>query len=742
MNEQYTRAPHQSTSSGSGPSPNAALLIDFDNVTMAMRSNLGQELRNFLNSDIVRGKVSVQRAYADWRRYPQYIVPLSEASIDLIFAPAYGSSKKNATDIRLAIDALEIVFTRPEIGTYILLSGDSDFSSLVLKLKEYGKYVIGVGLQESSSDLLVQNCDEYYSYNSLSGLTSADEMSTQSHDPWELVERAVHRMADRDDVMRSDRLKQVMLEMDAGFDEKDHGFSKFNRFLAEASSRSLVKLRKIGDGQYEVKPARELEDDGGDRGEARGGGSSGGRQKAARDDGPSGRGDSGRKRDRGDGRGGSGRKRSGSPKRAKPSEPSKSRTSSKSSASVDTSTLRAGYDLLRDVVADLAGEDEPVRDSEVKREMLRREESFDEAALGFSKFSRFLRQAHDEEVVDVAKDDDGNYHLAPAGSGIAEAGARSGREARTEEAPGREQATGAPARDEAPGEASDGRESAEPSREPAGASGQASGEAPAGDREAPAGEREGPDRAEEDGEPDEKEGRDSPSGRSGSGRRRGRGLGRGRRGSRRGSAGRADEEGSDGEESAAPGPVDRGGSGAETSGDDGSGADEASAAEDGGTDAGDGGRGRSRRRGGLGRFRKGSRGGAADRGPTGSGATGGGDEEADDAGAGEDRTRGESPSRDAGAGDAGDEAVGAAEASVGDDGAPVPEDAADDPVGHMVGRWPGVGRKTAEKLVEAFGDEVFRVIDDSPDRLTEVLPDHRAQAVVEARREERERVGA
>src|SRR2546430_13748956 len=83
----------------------------------------------------------------------------------MIWAPAYGSNKKNATDIRLAVDALELVFTRPEIGTFILLSGDSDFSSLVLKLKEYGKYVIGVGIRESSSDLLNQNCDEYYSYN-------------------------------------------------------------------------------------------------------------------------------------------------------------------------------------------------------------------------------------------------------------------------------------------------------------------------------------------------------------------------------------------------------------------------------------------------------------------------------------------------------------------------------------------------------------------------------------------------
>src|SRR2546430_7623107 len=89
---------------------------------------------------------------------------------------AYGSNKKNATDIRLAIDALELVFTRPEIGTFILLSGDSDFSSLVIKLKEYGKYVIGVGIRESSSDLLIQNCDEYFSYNELAGLTKESDV--------------------------------------------------------------------------------------------------------------------------------------------------------------------------------------------------------------------------------------------------------------------------------------------------------------------------------------------------------------------------------------------------------------------------------------------------------------------------------------------------------------------------------------------------------------------------------------
>ena len=233
--------------------PNAALLIDFDNVTMGIRSDLGKELRTLLGSDIIKGKVAVQRAYADWRRYPQYIVPLAESSIDMIMAPAYGASKKNATDIRLAIDAMELVFTRPEIGTYILLSGDSDFASLVMKLKEYGKYVIGVGIRESSSDLLVMNCDEYYSYNALAGLVkNNDEEPAKKWDPWELVTDAVERMKRNGDVMRSDRLKQVMQEIDSSFDEKDLGMAKFSRFVQDAVQRGLLSATKLENGQLEI----------------------------------------------------------------------------------------------------------------------------------------------------------------------------------------------------------------------------------------------------------------------------------------------------------------------------------------------------------------------------------------------------------------------------------------------------------------------------------------------------------
>src|SRR3954467_1349056 len=252
------RSPHVFGAAPATPAArNAALLIDFDNITLGVRSDLGKELRTLLNSEIFSGKVAVRRAYADWRRYPNYVVPLTEASIDLIFAPAYGTSKKNATDLRMAVDAIELAFMRPEIGTFILLTGDSDFSSCVLKLKEYGKYVIGVGMRDSSSDLLIQNCDEYYSYHALSGLVREGDQGTPRRDPWLLVREAAQKMAASNDSMRTDRLKQVMIGLDPTFDEKDEGYSKFSKFAQVAAEKGLIRLHKVENGQFEVAPVAE-----------------------------------------------------------------------------------------------------------------------------------------------------------------------------------------------------------------------------------------------------------------------------------------------------------------------------------------------------------------------------------------------------------------------------------------------------------------------------------------------------
>jgi uncharacterized protein (TIGR00288 family) len=395
------RAPH---------APNAALLIDFDNVTMGMRSDLSKELKTLLSSEVFRGKVTVQRAYADWRRYPQYIVPLSESSIDLIFAPAYGSSKKNATDIRMAIDGIELVFTRPEIGTFILLTGDSDFSSLVLKLKEYGKYVIGVGIQESSSDILVQNCDEYYSYTALSGLRKTDEIGVASSDPWVLIERAAEQMSRKGDVMRSDRLKQVMLEMDSNFDEKTLGYSKFSRFVTEAARKGLIETHKLENGQVEIRPAK-----GGKKGEER--------KSAPAREGRERRPD--RKRPSGSSRTAPAEVAPQGEQPAAPTAEAPEGSSPPDSESISTSaeaprapgsgaSLGGGYALLRRAISEISSEQgvETVRDSDIKRRMLLLEPGFSEGALGFPKFSRFLRQAHDHTVVEMKQGEGGSFQVA------------------------------------------------------------------------------------------------------------------------------------------------------------------------------------------------------------------------------------------------------------------------------------------------------------------------------------------
>ena len=125
---------------------------------------------------------------------------------------------------------------------------------MVIKLKEYGKYVIGVGIRESASDLLIQNCDEYYSYNDLAGLTKEVDTPSIQRDPWELAGEAVAQMARNGDVMRSDRLKQVMQQIDSNFDERNAGFNRFSKFVVEAGQRGVVQVTKLDNGQYEVAP--------------------------------------------------------------------------------------------------------------------------------------------------------------------------------------------------------------------------------------------------------------------------------------------------------------------------------------------------------------------------------------------------------------------------------------------------------------------------------------------------------
>ncbi len=384
-------------------SPHAALLIDFDNVTLGVRADLTKELRTLLDSDIIRGKVAVQRAYADWRRYPQYIVPLSESSIDLIFAPAFGTNKKNATDIRLAVDAMELVFARPEIGTFILLSGDSDFSSLVIKLKEYGRYVIGVGIRESASDLLIQNCDEYYSYSDLAGLTREEDAPSAQRDPWELVVEAVDQMARQDDVMRSDRLKQVMQQIDSNFDEKNAGFNRFSKFVIEAGNRGLIRVSKLDNGQYEVVPAASIRAK--PKAEAP-------PTKAApprreeKEKPPE------KEKEKEEGRRRT-RSRRGRGKEREKEEPREEKAAVAAPVAAPAAapglTLAEAFRLMQEALDEL---ETPVAHDKLRARMVALLGREDEL-LDAERFPRLLRQANDAEVVDVRKGEDDGYEVSP-----------------------------------------------------------------------------------------------------------------------------------------------------------------------------------------------------------------------------------------------------------------------------------------------------------------------------------------
>ena len=389
--------------------PHAALLIDFDNVTLGIQKDLTKELRTLLNSDIIKGKVAVQRAYADWRRYPQYIVPLSESSIDLIFAPAFGSSKKNATDIRLAIDAIELVFTRPEIGTFILLSGDSDFSTMVIKLKEYGKYVIGVGIRESASDLLIQNCDEYYSYNDLAGLTKEVDTPSTQRDPWELAGEAVAQMVRNGDVMRSDRLKQVMQQIDPNFDERNAGFNRFSKFVIEAGHRGVVLITKLDNGQYEVAPGA-----GGQAPAAESAAQA--PAEAGREDGSGrvrGREDGGRSRRGRRGRGGRDRAgREGAPHRDRVNGgPRADSARAREDRPESGLTLARAFQLMSQALSEFPS---PVGQEALRLRMVAMH-GREDALLDAGRFPRLLRQANDAEVADVRKVGDDDYEISAQG---------------------------------------------------------------------------------------------------------------------------------------------------------------------------------------------------------------------------------------------------------------------------------------------------------------------------------------
>jgi uncharacterized LabA/DUF88 family protein len=220
-----------------------AIFIDFENIALwAEREFFDFEITDLIESLQTRGPAVVKRAYADWSRFTRYRDSMMNNSIDLIQIYSVRSGK-NRADIRMAIDAFEIALTRPQIHTYVIVSGDSDFSPLAAKLREYGRYTIGIGPRGVTHNLLVRSCDEFiYLETALGEAADADERScAEIEQARNLLEKALKAHGQRGDLpVLATRLKQTMLLMDPAFNEANLGYPQFKSWLEE--HRDLAKL--------------------------------------------------------------------------------------------------------------------------------------------------------------------------------------------------------------------------------------------------------------------------------------------------------------------------------------------------------------------------------------------------------------------------------------------------------------------------------------------------------------------
>jgi len=244
---------------------NMALFCDFENVALGVREaryadfDIGKVLERLL----LKGNIVVKKAYCDWERYRDFKKTMHEAAFELIEIPQRRLSGKNSADIRMVVDALDLCYTKSHVDTFVIISGDSDFSPLVSKLRENDKTVIGVGVKKSSSDLLVSNCDEFIYYDDLvrekprkparrrDSATQTDtakstgNQSDKKQEALDLVMETVEALfAERgaEDQIWGSMVKQALKRRKPGFNESYYGFRSFSKLLDEAEARHLLVL--------------------------------------------------------------------------------------------------------------------------------------------------------------------------------------------------------------------------------------------------------------------------------------------------------------------------------------------------------------------------------------------------------------------------------------------------------------------------------------------------------------------
>jgi uncharacterized LabA/DUF88 family protein len=224
-----------------------AVFMDFENVATSAEANFGDfDINCVLDLLRTRGRLLIKRAYGDWGRFHRYRRPMMENGVDLFQLYSVGMQQKNRADVRLAIDALETVFTRPNIDLYAIISGDSDFTELIHKLRDYGKYTIGIGLRSATSDLLRRACDEFIFYETLV-VEEVTDLADELHlpDPRDLLRRALVAAEQKGECpVFAGRLKQIMLGLDSSFNEANYGFAQFRAFLE--AQRELISIQEDG----------------------------------------------------------------------------------------------------------------------------------------------------------------------------------------------------------------------------------------------------------------------------------------------------------------------------------------------------------------------------------------------------------------------------------------------------------------------------------------------------------------
>jgi uncharacterized protein (TIGR00288 family) len=226
-----------------------AIFIDFENLALGFQGRRDRfDINRVLERLVEKGKVVVKKAYADWSRFMPYTQTLHEAAIELIEIPKRSQTGKNSADIRLCVDAMDMAFSKDHIDTFVILSGDSDFSPLVSKLKENGKHVIGLGTQDSTSALLRDNCDEFIYYEdlgkepALSPSLPASMPETKRKAFALLLESMLALRRENKEVLWSSMIKDTMKRKKPSFNETYHGYRTFSELLEDAQKEGLLEL--------------------------------------------------------------------------------------------------------------------------------------------------------------------------------------------------------------------------------------------------------------------------------------------------------------------------------------------------------------------------------------------------------------------------------------------------------------------------------------------------------------------